>query len=185
MSAAYKYAAFQTFCIPTEGDNDTENTTHEVEPRYQKAKEATKPATPAAPVDPADQAYHDRIKAALKAIYGDDKNAALAKVEELTTFTPKGKTESVKGIRNYLTLKGTRAEILAKNLEKLVVQKNTVTCSLCGNKLTEDGHCPKPSCEANTDKIPGDSQTACPVCGAKSNAGVCSDPACSTNDAPF
>lgn len=30
MSAAYKYAAFQTFCIPTEGDNDTENQTHEV-----------------------------------------------------------------------------------------------------------------------------------------------------------
>lgn len=30
MSAAYKYAAFQAFCIPTEGDNDTENKTHEV-----------------------------------------------------------------------------------------------------------------------------------------------------------
>ncbi len=30
MSAAYKYAAMQAFCIPTEGDNDTENQTHEV-----------------------------------------------------------------------------------------------------------------------------------------------------------
>lgn len=30
MSAAYKYAAFMTFAIPTEGDNDTENATHEV-----------------------------------------------------------------------------------------------------------------------------------------------------------
>jgi hypothetical protein len=30
MSAAYKYAAFMTFAIPTEGDNDSENTTHEV-----------------------------------------------------------------------------------------------------------------------------------------------------------
>ena len=30
MSAAYKYACIQSFCIPTEGDNDTENTTHEV-----------------------------------------------------------------------------------------------------------------------------------------------------------
>ena len=28
MSAAYKYAAFQTFCIPTEGDNDADKTTH-------------------------------------------------------------------------------------------------------------------------------------------------------------
>ena len=30
MSAAYKYAAMQTFCIPTEGDNDADSTTHEV-----------------------------------------------------------------------------------------------------------------------------------------------------------
>jgi hypothetical protein len=30
MSAAYKYAAFQTFCIPTEGDNDADSTTHHV-----------------------------------------------------------------------------------------------------------------------------------------------------------
>ena len=28
MSAAYKYACFQTFCIPTEGDNDADATTH-------------------------------------------------------------------------------------------------------------------------------------------------------------
>lgn len=30
MSAAYKYAAMQAFCIPTEGDNDADATTHEV-----------------------------------------------------------------------------------------------------------------------------------------------------------
>ena len=30
MSAAYKYAAFQNFCIPTEADNDADATTHEV-----------------------------------------------------------------------------------------------------------------------------------------------------------
>lgn len=29
MSAAYKYAAFQAFCIPTEGDNDADAHTHE------------------------------------------------------------------------------------------------------------------------------------------------------------
>lgn len=29
-SAAYKYMAFQTFCIPTEGDNDADAQTHEV-----------------------------------------------------------------------------------------------------------------------------------------------------------
>jgi hypothetical protein len=31
MSAAYKYAAMQTFAIPTEGDNDADSTTHEVQ----------------------------------------------------------------------------------------------------------------------------------------------------------
>lgn len=30
MSAAYKYAAFMTFAIPTEGDNDADATTHDV-----------------------------------------------------------------------------------------------------------------------------------------------------------
>jgi hypothetical protein len=32
MSAAYKYACFQAFSIPTEGDNDADKTTHEVKP---------------------------------------------------------------------------------------------------------------------------------------------------------
>lgn len=32
MSAAYKYACLQAFCIPTEGDNDADATTHEVAP---------------------------------------------------------------------------------------------------------------------------------------------------------
>ena len=32
MSAAYKYAAMQAFCIPTEGDNDADATTHAVKP---------------------------------------------------------------------------------------------------------------------------------------------------------
>lgn len=33
MSAAYKYAAFQSFCIPTEGDNDADATTHDIKPQ--------------------------------------------------------------------------------------------------------------------------------------------------------
>ena len=37
MSAAYKYAAFQAFCIPTEGDNDADATTHDVAPRVAPA----------------------------------------------------------------------------------------------------------------------------------------------------
>jgi hypothetical protein len=37
MSAAYKYAAMQAFCIPTEGDNDADATTHDVAPVVQEA----------------------------------------------------------------------------------------------------------------------------------------------------
>ena len=33
MSAAYKYMCLQTFCIPTEGDNDADATTHELAPK--------------------------------------------------------------------------------------------------------------------------------------------------------
>lgn len=47
MSAAYKYAAMQAFCIPTEGDNDADATTHEVAPRAQKPA-PVKPAKPTA-----------------------------------------------------------------------------------------------------------------------------------------
>lgn len=32
MSAAYKYAMFQAFCIPTEGENDADHQTHQVLP---------------------------------------------------------------------------------------------------------------------------------------------------------
>lgn len=37
MSAAYKYACIQAFCIPTEGDNDADATTHEVVADYERA----------------------------------------------------------------------------------------------------------------------------------------------------
>lgn len=46
MSAAYKYAAIQAFCIPTEGDNDADATTHDIAPvtfeeRIKALEEAT------------------------------------------------------------------------------------------------------------------------------------------------
>ena len=37
MSAAYKYAAIQAFCIPTEGDNDADAQTHEVAAKPKKS----------------------------------------------------------------------------------------------------------------------------------------------------
>jgi hypothetical protein len=39
MSAAYKYACFQSFAIPTEGDNDADAHTHEVAPRHSPVPE--------------------------------------------------------------------------------------------------------------------------------------------------
>jgi hypothetical protein len=48
MSAAYKYAAFMTFAIPTEGDNDADATTHEVAPRVARTNgNGTPPITDA------------------------------------------------------------------------------------------------------------------------------------------
>lgn len=45
MSAAYKYMAFMTFCIPTEGDNDTENMSYEVVSKVDAHKELKDMAT--------------------------------------------------------------------------------------------------------------------------------------------
>lgn len=45
MSAAYKYACMQMFCIPTEGDNDADATTHEVAPMTPRNANGT-PAQP-------------------------------------------------------------------------------------------------------------------------------------------
>lgn len=45
MSAAYKYMAMQTFCIPTEGDNDAEAQTHEVAPARREVQKVVNPAT--------------------------------------------------------------------------------------------------------------------------------------------
>lgn len=67
MSAAYKYAAFQTFAIPTEGDNDADAHTHEV---------ATRQAKPAAPLDTSPKARAMRIIDGVTK--GDEANAAAA-----------------------------------------------------------------------------------------------------------
>jgi hypothetical protein len=43
MSAAYKYAAFQAFAIPTEGDNDADSATHEIQAKQRPLEKAHKP----------------------------------------------------------------------------------------------------------------------------------------------
>lgn len=85
MSAAYKYAAFQAFCIPTEGDNDADATTHAVQSK-----------APAKPAFKLDMKIVDKFKAAttldevaavwssidvgLRANYAEIKDAAKEKV---------------------------------------------------------------------------------------------------------
>jgi hypothetical protein len=55
MSAAYKYACFQAFCIPTEGDNDADAHTHEVaKPDTRKVNEYSKRITEAVEQDNVD-----------------------------------------------------------------------------------------------------------------------------------
>jgi hypothetical protein len=49
MSAAYKYAAFQAFAIPTEGDNDADESTHEVARPAAKSIVKSPAAMPAMP----------------------------------------------------------------------------------------------------------------------------------------
>jgi len=54
MSAAYKYACMQAFCIPTEGDNDADSTTHQVAPKpvpKVEAKPEPKPKVEAKPAE--------------------------------------------------------------------------------------------------------------------------------------
>jgi hypothetical protein len=65
MSAAYKYAAIQAFCIPTEGDNDADAQTHDVAPRQ------TQEAPPAISADEL-SAFTNTIKSAatLEALQG-------------------------------------------------------------------------------------------------------------------
>ena len=72
MSAAYKYACMQAFCIPTEGDNDADKTTHaDIKPRKEAARKAPEPvATPFGPVDAPDA----------NAIIGPDELATITKL---------------------------------------------------------------------------------------------------------
>ena len=92
MSAAYKYAAFMTFCIPTEGDNDADGTTHEVVASKPSPKKTMPP--PAPPREPS-----AREKAALWA------NDMIAKLDAARVW------------EDVQTLVGSPA--LAKGLERL------------------------------------------------------------------
>ena len=69
MSAAYKYAAFQAFAIPTEGDNDADAHTPTPAPR-QAATPTPAPAPKPTPV-PNEPMMTDQQRKILMMIYGD------------------------------------------------------------------------------------------------------------------
>jgi hypothetical protein len=79
MSNAYKYMAIQTFCIPTEGDNDADATTHEVAPSAAGgAPHASPPPRQQQPtIRAAAQPFIDKAKGEIAAAEGDI-DAALA-----------------------------------------------------------------------------------------------------------
>lgn len=77
MSAAYKYAAMQTFCIPTEGDNDADATTHEVKAQPDRT------GLPKGPISPVD--------GSLDALTPEERSAARANVEKLLKLWEDGK----------------------------------------------------------------------------------------------
>lgn len=81
MSAAFKYAAMQAFCIPTEGDNDADATTHEVAPRAQQRQTAQREQ----PKDDAPSLAQRALKfeGALRAAKLDDLPKAWAKGSQL------------------------------------------------------------------------------------------------------
>lgn len=114
---------------------------HQTPPQRQQSPESSPPRSNAASED--DEEYIDEIKTSLKAIYGDNKTASLDKVEELTSFIPKGKTEvdRVKGVRDFTKLTGKRLEILAHNLRKLIPKNEPAICARCGQPVDTSGHC--------------------------------------------
>lgn len=66
MSAAFKYACFQTFCIPTEEMMDTEAESPEAEPK--KSQRGTQKAKKASPETPAEQSAYPDVTAMVKGI---------------------------------------------------------------------------------------------------------------------
>jgi hypothetical protein len=130
MSAAFKYACMQAFCIPTEGDNDGDATSHEVsstqsKSTYAKSQSVTERPTSAltgqVPSAGKIDEYHERIRAALRSIFGSDRETALSHVQKLSEWRDKetGEIKAV-GLKDYRKLSPKRLEILCHTLEKEV-----------------------------------------------------------------
>lgn len=102
MSAAYKYAAFQAFCIPTEGDNDADATTHDPAPRQASAHPPTKHQSAALITEPQRRRFYamstqygwrtDEVQKLLKDVLGVDSSASIpaARYDEMCKLLERG-----------------------------------------------------------------------------------------------
>lgn len=73
MSAAFKYACMQAFCIPTEGDNDADAQTHEVQPQRHGIGKLDRQNMSAPDADePIRPDFGDKVDAILKGLAAED-----------------------------------------------------------------------------------------------------------------
>lgn len=116
----------------------------------QPSTEKQAPA-PNAEADAKREEHLERVRGALRHLFGGDKNAALEHCEKLSEWVDKDSGEvKAKGERDYRKLKGKRLEILCHKLEaeakKLQSpsppEPHSATCETCGSTLEADGQCP-------------------------------------------
>lgn len=116
MSAAYKYAAFMAFAIPTEGDNDADGHTYDVEPRQGPAPR-TKLEGPHTSKTALRKAVIDMITAARKCDTVECLNDILRNGKDTIAQAERDWPALLNGdpsIEEDIGLKGTVAEIRAK-----------------------------------------------------------------------
>ena len=112
-SAAYKYAAMMAFCIPIEGDNDTENQTHEVAPK--KIIAATRPLemSPSVKTTPPDPHAELKDRARIFADMVDSAKTSMALTDTLA-----------KGVKVQADLKQNLPEWSDRLMGKITAKQN-------------------------------------------------------------
>lgn len=90
MSAAYKYACMQSFCIPTEGDNDADAVTHAVAPSKPEPSAEKKELTPE------QAAIQEKMRPIISAINGTTTERSLDAIVKLHEETINSLPEKTK-----------------------------------------------------------------------------------------
>lgn len=129
MSAAYKYAAFMTFAIPTEGDNDADATTPEVVSAVGSGKEHNggRAASPTGPTNQAQDLHPDQ-------------EAAITKIIQLCEAVGGAQSQAIcehykiSGLRE---LTRTEATAVTARLEKMLADKAAAATDF-GKELADE-----------------------------------------------